>query len=290
MRLHIAATLLAASTTFAQAPSLQECVSISVEAQQAMKRGALTLARQQLERCVEPSCPQLVRTDCTRWLEEVLASTPSLNVVVRSGGVDQPDAEVLLDGAPWIARITGRPRELDPGEHELTVKREGQQLTRKVLVAEGEKNRLLVFDLPAPVVVERPEEPKPPPPQVIAPPNPTARPPPPVYSGAPTGPLIVSGVALLGALGFAGFGVSGKSRLDALLLKPCAETKTCDPAEVSAIKNEFLAADLSLGLGVASTIGAALWWWWWSAHQPPPDAPKVGLAPGWGSVTLTGAW
>ncbi|MFO0593908.1 MAG: hypothetical protein U0228_01350 [Myxococcaceae bacterium] len=281
MRALVPFVLLVSALCHAENPSVQECVSSSESAQQAMKQGALTAARPRLERCVDAACPQVVRTDCARWLDEVLAQTPSLNVVVRTNGVDQPEAEVWLDGAVWQARVTGKPKELDPGEHELLVKLGERAVSRKLLVVQGEKNRVIALELPEPTSVTVVNEPVKPPPVEAQQPAPV------VVSGTPVGPLVVSALALGGLVSFTAFGVAGKSALDALEQQPCAAAKTCKPSDVQAIRNQFLAADISLGVAGASAIAAGIWWWWWTAHQAPP---KVVVLPGLGSLLLALTW
>lgn len=277
----------------AAAPTVQECVSASVAGQEAQKRGALFSARRELERCADPACPQLVRTDCTRWLEEVLAAQPSLIVVVRLDGVDQPEARVLVDGAAWLERLTGRPQDVEPGAHELTVELGATRSARQVVVVQGEKNRVVTFELKsdAPVItppVVEPEKKDPPVVTVTTPPPPEK--PPVLESSFPTLPMIFSGVAVVGGVAFAGLGLSGKGKLESLLAQPCAETKTCNPAEVLAIQREFLAADISLGVGIASAVTAAGLWWWWASKLPPEATPSVGLAPGLGALHVVGTW
>ncbi|MFZ5446680.1 MAG: hypothetical protein ACOZQL_42225 [Myxococcota bacterium] len=277
--------LIVASGVLAHAapPSVQECVSASVSGQEAWKRGALFTARQALERCADAACPQLVRTDCTRWLEEVLSATPSLIVVVRLNGVDRPDARVLVDGKPWLERLTGRPQDIEPGAHELLVEVATQKEVRQVIVVQGEKNRVLTFELKsdAPVALKVEPETKPAPLAVTKPTEPPA-----LEATFPTLPMIFSGVALAGGVAFAGLGLSGKGKLDRLLTQPCAATKTCNPAEVQAIQREFVAADVSLGIGIASAVTAIGLWWWWLGKQP----PEVALVPGPGSAALVGRW
>jgi hypothetical protein len=146
------------------------------------------------------------------------------------------------------------------------------KLSQRLVVVQGEKNRVVVFALTgvatAPVI-----------PVVSSPP---------AVHGFPTWPVVFTVGAVAGAASFTILGLSGKSQLASLVAQPCASTKTCDPAQTAAISREFLAADLSLGVGIASALAAGAFWWWWALQ--PHDAPSVTLIPMGPSLQLVGAW
>ncbi|MDP1828979.1 MAG: hypothetical protein Q8L48_37300 [Archangium sp.] len=268
--------LLSAWAHAATPPSVQECVVASGAGQEHLKQGALFSARQELELCSAPSCPQVVSADCTRWLEEVMAAMPSINIVVRVGGVDQSRALVRIDGAPWLDRLTGRPQDIEPGEHDVTVESHGAQRTKRLVVVQGEKNRVVVFELEAGAAPVSP-------PAVTTPaaPVPGAR-------RSVAVPVLFTAGAVAGGLGFTLFGLSGKGRLATLVAQPCAATKTCDPAEAAAISREFIVADVSLVVGLASAVAAGISWWWWASQ--PEARPAVTLVPLGTSLQLVGVW
>lgn len=227
------------------APNVEQCVSASTTAQQEQKNGSYLAAKRQLEVCASPQCPSVVQSDCTKWLAEVLASMPSLVVVARLDGVDQRQARVLLDGHLWLGELTGRPEDLEPGQHELTVTVGTQTRFQKLLVNVGEKNRLVVFEF-ATAVTD------------VAPPATGRR--------FPFVPVVLSTVALAGVTTFAVLGLSGRAGLDALLKQECAATKSCAPSAVAEVQRRFLIADLALGASVVAA-GFATWQWisWASA-------------------------
>lgn len=271
----LAMTVLLSAWVHAAPPSVQECVVASGAGQEHLKHGALFSARQELELCSAPSCPQVVSADCTRWLEEVMAAMPSINIVVRVGGVDQSRALVRIDGAPWLDKLTGRPQDIEPGEHDVTVESHGAQQTKRLVVVQGEKNRVVVFQLEAaaaPVVT---------PPVVTTPTAPEAR-------RSVALPVVFTAGAVAGGLSFTLFGLSGKARLATLVAQPCAATKTCDPAEGAAISREFIVADVSLVVGLASAVAAGISWWWWASQ--PEARPAVALVPLGTSLQLVGVW
>lgn len=257
-------------------PSVQECVAASGAGQEHLKQGALFAARRDLEVCSAPSCPQLVSGDCTRWLEEVIAAMPSINIVVRVNGVDQSQAAVKLDGAPWLDRLTGRPQDIEPGEHEVVVEAGGVQQLQKLVVVQGEKNRVVLFQLTG--VVFSPLTP-----EVSEPTTPVVT----MARGFPTWPVVFSSLTVVGAAGFTAFGLAGKARLAKVVADPCASTKTCNPAETAAVSREFVVADVSLVVGIASAIAAGGFWWWWAGQ---PSGASVTVIPTGNSLQVVGTW
>lgn len=259
--------------------TVEECVAASGAAQEHQKNGALTAARGALERCSDASCPGMVQAECTRWLDEVLASMPTVTIAVRLDGVDQPRARVFLDEKPWLEELTGHPVPIDPGEHLLTVHVGARQQEQRLLINVGEKNRLVVFQLrgtPEPTPVATPA----PTPVVTQPAE---------GRGFPTLATAMTATAAVGFGLFVGLGLSGRASLDQLLADPCAATKTCDPARVASIEARFLAADISLGVGIAAALVAGWQWWRWASSEP-AVTPAVVLLPGGAALSVSGAW
>lgn len=233
----------------AASPTIDQCVASSTDAQREQKGGSYLAARRQLQVCADDACPPVIRSDCTKWLAEVIAATPSLVVVARLDGVDQTQARVLLDGHLWQAELTGRPDELEPGAHQLSVTVGSQTRAQELVVNVGEKNRLVVFEFNSALASSRAEVP------VAA-----SRP-------LPIVPILVSVVAVAGFATFTGVGLDGRGRLERLLAEPCAATKSCDVAAVEDIRRRFLIADVGLGIGLAG-VALSIWQWWAWARQP----------------------
>ncbi|MDP3238332.1 MAG: hypothetical protein Q8N26_36400 [Myxococcales bacterium] len=232
------------SVTALAAPTVEQCVTASTAAQREQKNGSYLAAKRQLQVCASSQCPAVVENDCTKWLAEVLASMPSLVVVARVDGVDQRQARVLLDGHLWQAELSGRPEDIEPGAHELTVTVGTQTRLQRLLINVGEKNRLVVFDFSTTVQVE-----------------PTAR----AARSVPVLPLVLSGVAVAGVATFSVLGLTGRASLEALSKQECASTKSCNPSQVANVQRQFLIADVSLGVGVVSALFAAWQWWAWAS-------------------------
>jgi hypothetical protein len=148
-RLAIGAVLLATgvlvpATAAGAPPSTGQCLDASEQGQAMRDRGKLLRARELLSTCASTSCPAPVRDPCAKWVEAVIAETPSIVIVVRDDADrDLADASVVIDGAART-RVTGQPVDLDPGSHTLAVEVPGYEGARPSFVANlGEKNRLV---------------------------------------------------------------------------------------------------------------------------------------------------
>jgi hypothetical protein len=152
------------------------------------------------------------------------------------------DVTAHLDGAPLAIQLDGRPIVVDPGLHTVTFERAGSPtLEQKVIVREGEKNRLVSVDwAPAPAPVAAP----------IPPPVATERP-------VPVSVYAVLGVA---ALGFVDFGVAGTLGLvkkqDLERSPACAPF--CPANDVHYVKTMYAVADVGLAVGVAGVIASGI--------------------------------
>jgi hypothetical protein len=222
----------------AKPPDLPTCVHAYEQAQMLRQAGKLRAARDQLLVCVRDSCPAVARQDCTTWLDAVEASLPTIAVsVLDAQGAAALDAAVTIDGAAVTDWGSGRAIAVDPGRHEVRASRAGgPPATATVLVVEGQRNQPLVLTLPG---------------AAAAPPPPTGDA---DDAGAPVAPWIFAGVALLGAGGFAGFGVAALSRESEL-------DETCKPNcgdQVDDVRTLRIVSGVSLGVGIAGAAGLAL--------------------------------
>lgn len=248
----------ASASATGTADAREACANSYTEAQRERKRGELAAARRSLLSCARDACPEFVRTDCARWLGEIDAETPTLVVRVRrSDGTDVPGAVVLLAGRQWP--LDGKPRELDPGRYRLTASAPGHKETSTlVVVAQGEKGRVLALTLEPLAHM------------------PTARKPAPrprLNLSWPT--FAFGGVALLGLGAFTGFGLAARSADRDLA--GCAAFKGCSQSDVDSVKQEYLLANVSLGVGVAGAAGAAIWML--LVPAPSPTTPQLTAGP-----------
>jgi hypothetical protein len=238
------APLLAPSTARADEASRNACLQAYEGSQENRKAEALRSARQQLLVCASDSCPPIVRTDCIRWLAEVEAALPTIVLEARGAGGPLFDVTVSLDGAPLVHQLDGRPIEIDPGLHTLTFEHAGSpNQEQKVIVREGEKNRLVSADwTPAPAPVA--QAPAPTPPVAMERPVPTS-----VY--------VALGVAALGFVDFAVAGTLGFVKQKELEKSPsCAPF--CPANDVRYIKTTYAAADVGLAVGAAGLLASGI--------------------------------
>jgi hypothetical protein len=221
------------------------CFTAPVEAQKLARSGKLIEARDRFLECARRACPAEIAQPCSRWAEDAGRAIPSVVFVVRDAqGHDRADARVAVDGLAPVA-VGGRPLEIDPGTHTFVFSLEGSPAVEaKVVLHDGEKNREVsaVFTGPAPA---------PPPEEATAPPLP----PPSTSSGAPVLTWVAGGVGIAALAGFATFGALGVS---ARASDGCASAPGCSQADSSSVRDKFLAADISLGVGVVA-LAVATW-------------------------------
>lgn len=236
------------------------CLQSSEKAQLLRRKGKLAAARAALDVCGADSCPRIVRDDCRTWTAELQAAQPTVVFSVRGGdGVDLVDAKVTVDGAPFVDRIDGLPRPIDPGPHDVEVTAPSETPVRlRIVVHEGEKQRVLPVLFPA----RRGH--------ADGGTGPTAD----GVSAAPITPWVyVSGaVAVAGIAGFAYLGLTALSD-HAALRDGCATTHSCSDGAVQSNKARFWAADASLLVGL---IGAGVTGYLLYDHAHRPAAPRAG--------------
>lgn len=138
-----AAVALAASAARAEAPSKKQCVEANDASQPLRRAGKLAAAREQLRVCVDPACPALVRSDCTRMMDDLERAQPTVVFDVKDdAGNDLTDVKVTVDGSALTDKLTGTALQADPGQHVFTFEAAGKPAVSRTLVLhEGEKDR-----------------------------------------------------------------------------------------------------------------------------------------------------
>jgi hypothetical protein len=239
----------------ATAPSKDACFDSYEAAQRLRQSVKLRAAREHLLVCTQETCPAFVRRDCTQWLAETDASTPT--VVLTARGPDGGPAEAVsswIDGVPLAKEIDGRAIPVDPGPHAMRYTLGGLAIDERVVIPEGAKNYELVADF---------TKVAPPPPLQPPPPTPRTRAEAPAVaahdSGLPTATWVLGGVSAAGLVSFAAFGIAGR------VVQGCAPDCTAD--QVHSLRADYLVADLSLAAGVVAAAGAL-----WFALQGPRSA------------------
>jgi hypothetical protein len=120
--------------------STDQCIKSNAEGQALRLDGKLAAARTQLETCVDPSCPKLVREDCAARLGALLRAQPAIAFDVKDAmGAAVPGLSISVDGQPVA---TDRPLRLDPGAHAFTFAARGwRNVKRRFELKEGETDR-----------------------------------------------------------------------------------------------------------------------------------------------------
>ena len=237
----------------AETAPTRECIDAHANGQVARGQGGLLQARSFFQSCAVEICPQVIRDDCAKFAAEVEALLPTVVVVARStSGQALAAATVKIDGSAQALPIDGRAVFLDPGQHVFMVAtRDGSEASVTTLIRESEKDRRVIVQV-------APRAPRP--------------------SDAPSAeerrkisPLVpVFGAAgLLSAASFTYFALDGRSRENTL--KECAPA--CNPSEVSKMHRSYLAADVSLGVAIAS-LGLGVYF----LLQPSATTPSRSIA------------
>jgi hypothetical protein len=243
----------------AHAADKQTCLEAHTEAQRARRQAHLLAAKAQLLLCSQDRCPRPVAEDCTRWLSEVESEQPTVVFAARDeSGRDVAEVLVFVDGAILLERLDGHPVEIDPGEHLVRYHwPNGQSAQDRVVVREGEKDRLIEVARPAvaekiaaPLAVEAP---------IVEPPS----------HPIPTIAWVLWGGAVAAGGSFAYFGVSGRVQ-ESDLARTCKGL--CAADDVATVRRKYLIADVSwvtaLVLGATATVIAL-----WPAISPSASEP-----------------
>jgi hypothetical protein len=272
-------------------------------AQQLRFKQKLRLAREQLIVCGHNSCPPVVTKDCTVWLEEVEAELASVVFRVRdTKNRDLPEAHVSVDSENLRDQLDGTAVWVDPGPHLFHFESEasGTSDTFQTL-RKGERGRVIEVTVKprqselrddaskaeqgvAAVITEAGA--------------PDARPsesegvdknadripielqltgPVPSRSMPGTGTYVAGGIGVLALSSFAYFEL--KASGDASdLRQTCAPH--CAESDVDAVRSKLLAANVSLGIGLAA-IGVAglLWFLQGSASSQPTSSLRFDVVP-----------
>lgn len=228
------------------------CISGFEQSQVYRKGGKLRSAKAELLKCAQLQCKQVIRDQCSLWLEEVDTATPSVIVDTTVNGEDASDVKVQLDGADATDWQPGKPLEMDPGSHVLVVTVPNfPPSERRIVTREGEKRRVFSFSFGQEKNTGGGPGAQPPP---------LAAPPPVVmHRPVPAITYVFAGTAVVGVGAFAVLGVLAKGKEDELASDPpegCSPNCTDD--QVNDLKSRYLMANIALGVGGAAALGALI--------------------------------
>lgn len=226
------------------------CAAAYEDNQIQRKKFALRAAREKLLVCVDETCPSVIRSQCADWLREVEQSIPTVTfAALDESGAEISDVTVLFDDVILKEGLDGKAVAVDPGKHTFKfVAGDRAPIEQELTVREGEKSRIVKVSW----------EGKTPPGDGSG--GGDVEPPGTEGGGASVHPAtwILGGVGVVGMGLFATFGIIGlNEKADA-----SAENGGCEPNctedVVDSIRTKFIVADVSLGIGVASLVGAGI--------------------------------
>jgi len=249
------------------------CATTAEQAQELRAAHKFIAARTKFIDCSRSICPNVVSQDCTQWLSEITAVTPSVVIsATDSAGHSVAQVRVLVDGVKVLDGLNGEALSVDPGTHQLRFEAEGMRsVEQQLTIKEGETNRSIAVRLVAQQA-----------------PAPFANP-----SGASQGsrfkaglPYALAGVGVVALGSFAYFGIKGKSEANDLA-DTCGATKTCRESQVDPVRRHLLIADVSLSISLVS-LGVATWMFISQHSAKAKDATvvQVGATPGAGFVRV----
>ncbi|MGD0527248.1 MAG: hypothetical protein ABSE49_19055 [Polyangiaceae bacterium] len=242
------------------------CIAASEGSLALRQQGKLHESLKQLAACAQASCPDEVRTECARRIDDIKNAMPTLILSAKDGsGNDLYDVKVTMDGAPLTTTLDGRPLSIDPGEHTFVFEQTGQAPVEKQLVLrEGDHDRRegVVIGKPPPPVVPLP--PPPPPPSFWN----TQR-----LLSVVAGGLGVVGVGLGASWGLFAIASQNDEKRDCASVASCKNLKQANEDYTTAQRNAT-AANVSFTAGAALLAAGAVLWF---------TAPTVQVAPAVGS-------
>lgn len=225
------------------------CINAYEQAQTLRKDGKLVSAKAQAAICARSDCPALLAKDCSRWLTELEASTPTVVFDARTpAGAERTDVRVKIDGVVVAPHLDGKAVAIDPGTKKIVFEADdAAPVETTIVIKEGEKNRKVAVTIgtaapAAPVATSRP---------------------------IPAGVWIFGGLSVAALTGSAIFGISGLSKKGDL--DDCKPR--CAAEDVDSMSQSFTFADVFLGVGL---MGAAATAWLYFTRPSVEEPTKEG--------------
>lgn len=259
----LAALCAVAPTGVAAADDKQVCLEAYDKSQTLRQEDKLVGAKEQLLICARNVCPEILRKDCTQWLDDVDKSMPTVVLSVKdSRGQDLVDVTVTVDGEAFVTQIDGKAVPVDPGVRMFRFAAPGEEpLEKRIVIHAAAKNRTISIKFSGE------EDPGDTPPGGDE-----------TSTGSPpTAAYVFGGIGLVGLGAFAYFGTQFDSKLDEMdACKPnCAQSDADDASSSRTM------AFVSAGVGVVS-LGVSAYLFLSSSGQDTVElssVPRVDLMP-----------
>ena len=244
-------TALAPATARAETSETRACIDAATRGQKLRDAGKLRAARDAFLACAASECPSLVRQDCSSWLAEVAAETPSVVLGARdASGRDLTRVRAFANDVLLAQALDGRTYPLDPGPYRFRFERDGEPPAFVELVLRtSESARHVVVTFP-PTRAEI---------DAAAAPSSEPRPLAGSTSARAVALTALGGGALVGAVGVVVFGL--RARGDVTDLRGSC-SPACNDEQERALHADILLANVSLGVGIASIaalVAVAVW-------------------------------
>ncbi|HTU58625.1 MAG TPA: hypothetical protein VMF89_09325 [Polyangiales bacterium] len=231
-----------------------DCSVVYDEGRDAEREGDLHAALELYQSCAQESCANPVRRSCEARALRLELDAPSI-VPLANTADGQPlvDADVTMDGKLLTSRLDGLAIAVEPGLHDFVFSKHGEVFGQvRLVIAQGQRNREIWMTEQAseqpqrmPTVVLRREP-------ILAAPRAATSVSEVDHGGPGATPYLLGGAALLGGGAYAL--LSTWARSDNEQLSRCAPN--CSKDSVEHIRRLYLAADVSLGVGIAAAVGS----------------------------------
>ena len=116
------------------------------------RSGHLLEARELFIRCSKSACGSPLREECTTRFTQLSVDIPSIvPVVTNAVGKPVTDVEVQVDGQQLTSSLDGHSFILNPGAHDVSFSKDGHIFaTQSLMIVQGQRNRLVAASLSPP--------------------------------------------------------------------------------------------------------------------------------------------
>lgn len=247
--------------------NVQDCVDAHSNGQLRRDESDFLAAHALFASCMDETCPEPIRVECTAFLDKLDALTPTVLLEARDArGADVLDVVVRVDDQPYLNSLTGRATPINPGSHKFQfVKSDGTMSETRVLILEGVKRREIIAHFGETAITPARQPVADVAPHDVGTKSETKN------AGRTLAYVLAGGgVAALASFGY--FALSGRSR-QRDLERSCSPN--CTDSQVRAVSDRYLVADLSL-LAATGLFGVSAY-----VYFTVPTESKTGVTVGY---------
>ncbi len=139
--------ILGAPQAHAADPTTADCLAATEASLKSGNEHHLRTERNQLLICAAATCPDDIRKECLRRVEDVNAAIPTIIFEAKdAAGNDLSAVRVTMDGEDLAERLEGTALSIDPGQHTFVFETPGQRaVAKRFVIRESEKDRREAF-------------------------------------------------------------------------------------------------------------------------------------------------